>query len=92
MPQYLTDSPEQIEIGHLQQMGNENPKEDDYKVQLHGFGNKRVFKEEPWFVEDNCLGYQAPEVLLDSKIQPSADIWSLACLVRISVILLEFSC
>ena len=44
----------------------------------------------PWtnenLLEHHELAYQAPEILLDSKLGPSADIWSLAFVVYMLLI------
>ena len=77
VPQYLVDCPWAI------LRNNSNHTASDYHVKLLGFGKTRMTEEVSWFSEDFDFRYQAPEVLLDSQLGPSADIWSLACLVCI---------
>ena len=58
---------------------------DDYQVKLIGFGGNREVMDVQGFSDDFELRYRAPELLFDSHMSRSADIWSLACLVCISV-------
>ena len=58
---------------------------DDYQVKLIGFGGNREVADVQGFSDDFDLGYRAPELVLDSHLSPSADIWSLACLVCTNV-------
>ena len=95
VPQYLVGCPHAISSKTLTSSDNSNHTEDDYHVKLIDFGETRMqwFSEDPdfgkprmteevqWFSKDFDFGYQAPEVLLDSQLGPSADVWSLACLV-----------
>lgn len=83
VPQYLVDYPWTISSEVLTYSDNSNHTASDYQVKLIGFGNTRMTGEVQGFSKDYDFGYQAPEVLLDSQLGPSADIWSLACLVCI---------
>ena len=83
VPQYLVGCPWAISSEDLTYSDNSNHAASDYHVKLIGFGETRMTGEVQWFSEDFDFGYQAPEVLLDSQLGPSADIWSLACLVCI---------
>lgn len=80
VPRYLVGSPE--------------PKDDevrlpetlkdvlgDYQVKLTGFGGNREDKDAQEFAKKFDLCYRAPELVFDSQLSPSADVWSLACLV-----------
>ena len=58
---------------------------DDYQVKLTGFGGSQKDEELQGFSDDFDFGYRAPELVLDSQLRPSADIWSLACLVCTNV-------
>lgn len=64
---------------------NSNTTNGNYHVKLIGFGKTRMVEEVQVFLEDCDYGYQAPEVVLDLKQGPSADIWSLGCVVCIIV-------
>ncbi|KAL2052447.1 hypothetical protein ABVK25_007319 [Lepraria finkii] len=81
VPQYLVDYPWTISSEALTYSDNSNHTASDYQVKLIGFGNTRMIGEVQGFSKDYDFGYQAPEVLLDSQLGPSADIWSLACLI-----------
>ena len=83
VPQYLVRCPWAISSEDFINSENSNHTASDYLVKLIGFGNTRMTREVQWFSEDFDFGYQAPEVVLDSQLGPSADIWSLACLVCI---------
>ena len=83
VPQYLVGCPWAISSEALTCSDNSNHTASDYHVKLLGFGKERMTGEMQWFSEDCDPGYQAPEVVLDSQFGPSADIWSLACLVCI---------
>ena len=83
VPQYLVGCPWAISREAFTYPDNSNHTASDYQVKLIGFGNTRMTGELQGLSEDCDFGYPAPEVLLDSQLGPSADIWSLACLVCI---------
>ena len=91
VPQYLVACPWAITSEALTKSDNSNHTASDYHVKLIGFGKARMTEEVQWFSEDCDFRYQAPEVLLDSQLGPSADIWSLACLVCMIVFCLPDS-
>lgn len=91
VPQYLVGCPWAISSEALTNSDNSNHTASDYHVKLIGFGKTRMTGEVLGFSEDCDFGYQAPEVWLDSQLGPSADIWSLACLVCIIMLYLPDS-
>lgn len=91
VPQYQVGCPWSIPNEALTNSDNSNHTASDYLVKLVGLGKPRMTGEVQGLSEDYDFRYQAPEVLLDSQLGPSADIWSLACLVRIIIFCLPDS-
>lgn len=91
VPQYLVGCPWAISSEALTNSDNSNHTASDYHVKLVGFGKMGLTGEVQGFSEDCDFGYQAPEVVLDSQLGPSADIWSLACLVCVTALCLPDS-
>lgn len=52
---------------------------DDYRVKVVGFGQN--FMPGVLCGTSTPFNYRAPELVLDSQLSPSADIWSLGCTV-----------
>lgn len=84
VPRYLVGGPQPVdeEVG-LPETSRDVL--DDYQVKLIGFGGNREVMDLQGFSDDGDLRYRAPELLFDSHMNRSADIWSLACLVCFNV-------
>ncbi|KAL6716306.1 hypothetical protein ACLMJK_005872 [Lecanora helva] len=70
MPHYLIESPSTLSALSA---------EDDFIVKLTGFGG--IMKPEMLEGFNEDFGWQAPEIVLEPKMSPKADVWSLGCVI-----------
>ena len=75
VPQYLVDCPQGYPAFVSYNPGH------DLQIKLIGFGERFLAGRMPKAIFP--FNFQAPELLLDSQLGPSADIWSLGCTVSL---------